>query len=304
MDRRERWLLGIQTATLVAMALSVATKVWQDHYWFGFVLVGTAAIAWAPEFRARRRERLGWFAYVAGIFVYTLLRALADETFVPIRTDYVIRLDHWFPGPSPVEWAQEARLEHGPSKVIDYVAILTHWSFFIVPHAGAVAVFWLRRTLFASYVALLVIIMWLGLALFFLLPTVPPWLAGEQGDLPGVTRVMDSTIRDSLGEGGELPAGESAYDEFYEALGEPNPVAAMPSIHMAVTFGMFLWALRYAGRFALPLLVYTVAMGVALIYLGEHYFADEVAGLLVAALAWVLVLKVTKFAPAPDQAAR
>jgi membrane-associated phospholipid phosphatase len=149
-----------------------------------------------------------------------------------------------------------------------------------------------------------VLIMWIGLALFFLVPTVPPWLAAQQGELEGVTRVMDSTIRETLGDDDSgFPGGESTYDEFYAALGEPNSVAAMPSIHMAVTFAMYLWARRYARRLAMPLLLYTIVMGLALAYLGEHYIADEIAGIAVAVAAWALVLR-TRWAPPPSQAAR
>jgi membrane-associated phospholipid phosphatase len=109
---------------------------------------------------------------------------------------------------------------------------------------------------------------------------------------------MDSTVRDTLGD---AEAG-AAYDDLYQALGEPNSVAAMPSIHMAITFGMFLWAWRFARRLAPWLLAYTGLMGLALAYLGEHYVADELAGMAIAAVAWGVVLRVP--ALRPSQAAR
>jgi hypothetical protein len=300
--RTETLLTVLQVATLLAMAGSVATRLWQDHLWYGFVLVGVTVLVWTPEFRLRR-VRIWWFTYVAGIFVYTLLRALADETVVPIQTHYVIWLDDRLPGMSPVRWLQNSRLDNNFPNFLDWAAIAVHWSFFIAPHAAAVAIFLFRRALFPAYAALLVLIMWVGLGLFFLLPTVPPWLAGQQGELEGVTRVMDATIRESLGDDNPaFPGGASTYDDFYAALGEPNSVAAMPSIHMAVTFAMYLWARRYAPKFAGPLLAYSVLMAVALAYLGEHYIADELAGVLVAVGAWA-VIKRTRWAP-PPQAAR
>ena len=83
-------LLLLQAASLLAMVVIVATKLWQDHIWLGFLLLGIAAAAWSPEV-TRRRFRVWWFAYVAGIFLYTLLRSFADETAIPIQTLYVIR---------------------------------------------------------------------------------------------------------------------------------------------------------------------------------------------------------------------
>jgi membrane-associated phospholipid phosphatase len=121
--------------------------------------------------------------------------------------------------------------------------------------------------------------MWLGLFLFYLIPTTPPWLAAQQGSLDGVFRVMDFV-------GGSVDA--STYESFYASLGEPNSVAAMPSIHVGVTFALALWCMRFARLWALPAVIYTVLMGLALVYLAEHYVADLGAGVLVALLAlWV-----------------
>ena len=89
------------------MTATVATRLWQDHIWIGFVLILATVAAWAPEV-ARSRARRWWFAYVAGIFVYTLLRSYADETLIPTQTDYVIRADQLvFFGTDPVVWLQE-----------------------------------------------------------------------------------------------------------------------------------------------------------------------------------------------------
>lgn len=290
----ERLLLAVQTATLLAMAATVATKVWQDHTWFGFLLVGMAALAWAPEVRLRR-ERRWWFAFVAGIFAYTLLRSLADETAIPTRTTYPIQFDRaLFFGTDPVQWLQRQFFAVSEVRFLDIASVALHWSFFIAPYAMAVLVFLFRRERFPQYVALTVGTMYLGLLLFFLLPTAPPWLAAQQGDLDGVYRVMDFV-------GGTVSA--DTYQSFYASLGEPNSVAAMPSIHEGVTFAMFLWALSYAKRLAPWLLIYAILMGGSLMYLGEHYLLDLVGGVACALAAWWLA---RRFLPveSPNQAAR
>lgn len=290
----ERLLLGIQTATLLAMAATVATKIWQDHTWFGFLLVGMATLAWAPEVRLRR-ERSWWFAFVAGIFAYTLLRSLADETAIPTRTNYPIQFDRaLFLGTDPVQWLQRQFFAASEVRFLDLFSVALHWSFFIAPYAMAVLVFAFRRDRFPQYVALTVGTMYLGLMLFFLLPTAPPWLAAQQGDLDGVYRVMDFV-------GGTVSA--DTYQSFYASLGEPNSVAAMPSIHEGVTFAMFLWSLSYAKRFAPWLLVYAVLMGGALMYLGEHYLLDLVGGVACALAAWALARRFVR-TDSPGQAAR
>ena len=274
---QSRPLLAAQVLVLLAMAGIVATKLWQDHVAVGFALVGTAAVLWAPEL-GQARARRWWFAYVAGIFFYTLLRALADETVVPIRTAYVIDFDRFlFLGREPVEVLQDAWFSTERVRPLDIGAVLTHWSFFLTPHLGAVAVFAWRRELFPRYAALVVGTMYAGLLLFFLLPTTPPWLAGQAQELSGVFRVMDFV-------GGSVD--KSTYKSFHDSLGEPNSVAAMPSIHMGVTFAMFLWAWAHYRRAALPLLLYCAVMGFALVYLAEHYVLDLLVGILCALAAY------------------
>ncbi len=252
------------------MAATVATKLWQDHMWVGFALVGVTLVAWAPELR-RSRFRRWWFAYIAGIFVYTLLRAYADETLVPIRTVYVIDIDKFFFfGTDPVVWLQDRLFSPTRLTPLDFLAVQVHWSFFLAPHLGAIAIFLWRRELFPRYTVLVVGTMYLGLALFFLLPTTPPWLASQAGQLPGVFRVMDFV-------GGRVDS--ETYRTFYASLGEPNSVAAMPSIHMGVTFAMYLWARDHYRRLAWGLLAYSALMGFSLLYLAEHYVADLTVGI-------------------------
>jgi membrane-associated phospholipid phosphatase len=57
---------------------------------------------------------------------------------------------------------------------------------------------------------------------------------------------------------------------------------------MGVTFAMFLWARDHARRWTWPLLVYTGVMGVALVYMAEHYVADLVVGVACATLCWLV----------------
>ena len=261
----ERTWMALEILTLLAMTGMVVTKIWQEHVWAGWALVAATAVVWAPEFRLHRARRW-WCVYVAGTFIYTLLRSYADNDGMPIQTWYTIDFDHLiFFGHDPVVWMQEHLFSPAHVTPLDFFAVQVHWSFFVVPHAAAIAIFIWKRDLFPRYVALVVATLYVGLALFFLVPTTPPWLAGRAGDLPGVFRIMDFV--------GDAANG-SAYSAAYSSIGEPNPVAAMPSIHMAVTFALYLWARDHQPRLAPYLLVYSIVMGVALIYLAEHYLLD------------------------------
>jgi len=277
--RDSPWLLGFQVAILLVITGTVVTRFWSDHVWFGWCLVALATLLWLPELSVPRVRRW-WYVYVVGIFVYTILRSYADETAIPTRFDYVIEFDRLLPGPQPVPWLQDLFFARDRVTWFDYAMVGVHWSFFIAPHLAAVLVCVFRPDLFSRFVLLMVGVMWLGLVLFFLVPTAPPWFAGTTGHLDGVYRVMDFV-------GGQV-SGDT-YEQFYASLGEPNSVAAMPSIHMAVTFVLFLWARENHRRLQWPLLGYCLLMGFALVYLGEHYVADEVVGIACALAVYVAV---------------
>lgn len=269
----ERMLLFAQCTSLLAITSLVATRSWQHHEWLGWSLAIATLALWLPEL-ARPRARRLWFLYVAGIFAYTLLRSYADDTGIPVRTDYVIEAERWvFLGSVPAVWLQQRFFTPAELSWLDWFAVQVHWSFFIVPHAAAVLIFMFRREYFARYAFVVVATMYVGLLLFYLVPTTPPWLASSVGVLPHAWRVMDFV-------GSNVDA--STYNALYQSLGEPNSVAAMPSIHMAVTFALYLWAREHAPRLAPWLLGYTAAMGFALVYLAEHYVVDLLIGMLCA----------------------
>jgi len=264
-------LLAAQVGALLAMVLTVTNRLWVDHEWFGFALAALTVAVWSPEF-TRRRARFWMFLYVTGTFVYTLLRAYADETAIPVRTEYVIDFERTlFLGEVPVVWLQDRFFEPPDVGLLEWAAVATHWSFFVAPHALALYLFAFRRDLFPRYAALVLAVLYLALALFFVVPTTPPWLAGVTGALPldGSYRILDFAGR-SLDPG--------AYDSLYKSLGEPNSVAAMPSLHLGLTFAMYLFVRRHLPALQLVTFVYSLLMGLALVYLAEHYVLDLLVG--------------------------
>ena len=116
-----------------------------------------------------------------------------------------------------------------------------------------------------------------GLAIYFLIPTNPPWLSDDSttAAAPTVSRVME-TVADRLGGG--------LYQASYAVVGESNPIAAMPSIHLAVTFLLIFPAGYFGKRWRLLAMFYALSMGIALVYLGEHYVTDVFVGGVVASL--------------------
>jgi membrane-associated phospholipid phosphatase len=271
-------------ALMVAIAYDLLTGGWVGAAGLHVALALVAVALWLPAARKVRSLHL-CLIYVFGLFVYTVLRSFADQTFIPVRSTYVIDIDRaLFFGHLPTQWLQARLFDPTRLRPLDWLTVQVHWSYFAVPHVAAVAVYVWRRDLFPQFVALVLGTFYAGLMLYFLVPTVPPWLAADHGLLPGVSRVMDFV-------GGRIDPDN--YRRLYDAIGVANPVAAMPSLHMAVTFAVFLFARRINRWLGRVLLIYAVVMGFSLVYMGEHYAADVLAGVLVAGAVYQTVRRLS-----------
>jgi membrane-associated phospholipid phosphatase len=61
----------------------------------------------------------------------------------------------------------------------------------------------------------------------------------------------------------------------------------MPSIHFAVTFMLFWVAMDYGRRWRIAAAIYSLSMAMALIYMGEHYVVDILAGAAITSIGWL-----------------
>jgi membrane-associated phospholipid phosphatase len=166
-------------------------------------------------------------------------------------------------GPDGAEW--QAR---------DRVLVWAHWAWFLVPH-GTVAYMLVRHPArFPRAAVLTYAVFDLGASFYWLVPTAPPWYAGADGDERGARG--GGEVRRMMVEYGEH-FWQDGWGPLYSVLGG-NPLAAMPSLHFATSL-MAALLLAEAGPLAGALgFSYTLTLGFALVYLGEHYVVDLLAG--------------------------
>ena len=158
----------------------------------------------------------------------------------------------------------------------DQVLVWSHWVWFLVPHATVAFLLLRRPHLFPSGAARMYAVFDLGVIGYWAIPTAPPWYAGEVGVLGG----DDPALRRMMREHGEA-FWKAAWAPLYDVLGG-NPLAAMPSLHFATSVSaahVLAETGRVAGRLGWT---YAILLGVALVYLGEHYVVDLAAGLALA----------------------
>ncbi len=274
--------------------LLIAVSILTNRSFLGWGLFVIFAIMIVPVGRARS-FLISFVPYAAVWFIFTALRSLADETILARTLNLkVAQLERWlFSGQYPTVMWQDRFFDPDNLHWYDYALTCVHWSYFIIPHAVAIRVWYKNPAMFRHYLSALTLLLAVGLCIYFLIPSNPPWLAPEPVNSPSaavVYRVME-TIGKELGGG--------VYQASYRVIGESNAIAAMPSIHMAITVLLVFPAFRAGKRWGIAALAYSASMGYALIYLGEHYFVDVIAGCVVTAYAWFAAgMWLRKVAPA------
>jgi membrane-associated phospholipid phosphatase len=229
--------------------------------------------------RSRRRDvavcALQMWAYLAA---YKSPHDDEDAQSERVHVNYPIAADRLIGlGRLPSIRLQRALARNGPDgpqwRRLDKVLVWAHWGWFAVPHGSLLYIMARRPEQFPRAAVMTYAVFDIGATVYWLAPTAPPWYAaGAQertsGGDPEVRRMMVEYGEDFWGDG---------WGSLYSVLGG-NPLAAMPSLHFATSL-MAALLLAEVGPLAGALgFGYAATLGFALVYLGEHYVVDLVAG--------------------------
>jgi membrane-associated phospholipid phosphatase len=214
---------------------------------------------------------LQMWAYLAA---YELPNDDPAELINRVRVRYPIVADRALGlGTVPSARLQRAFSRPGHINRFERVLVWCHWLWFAVPHGSVAYVMWRRPERFPSAAARMYAVFDLGAIFYWTVPTAPPWWASREGVLvaPG-----EPPVRRMMIEYGEQ-FWQERWGDLYDVLGG-NPLAAMPSLHFATS----LMAARLLGEVG-PVAgalgrAYAATLGLALVYLGEHYAIDLIGG--------------------------
>jgi PAP2 superfamily len=195
-----------------------------------------------------------------------------------VRIAYPVRADRLIGGgTTPTLRLQRALGTPGAFRAWEKLLIWSHWLWFAFPHGTVLYMLTRHPERFPGGAARIYATFDIGLIGYWAVPTAPPWYASaeglmEDGRTPELRRMM-------------VEYGEhfwrSGWAPLYGVLGG-NPLAAMPSLHFATSVSaahVLSQTGSAAGRFGWT---YAILLGVALVYLGEHYVIDLAAGLALA----------------------
>jgi membrane-associated phospholipid phosphatase len=188
----------------------------------------------------------------------------------PITADRLLGL-----GALPNSRLQRALARLPGTRIVNRYLTWAHWLWFLEPYVALAVILARHPERFPRAARQMAAVFDLGCSVYFALPTAPPWWASEQG-------LTGEEVRRIMVEVGEETWG-SAWPKMYGALGG-NPWAAMPSLHFATSMTAAL-ALSEAGRAEGAFgWAYAGTLGFALVYLGEHYVTDLLAGAVLVAV--------------------
>lgn len=100
--------------------------------------------------------------------------------------------------------------------------------------------------------------------------------------MPPVEKILDLTLS-------SLPSRLSLHTSYHQI--NPDPVASFPSLHAGYPFLIFLFALYYFKKKAWWFFPYVLAVWFSIVYLGEHYVVDVIAGALYAFISFLVARK-------------
>lgn len=205
-------------------------------------------------------------AYAGVWIVFNLARAKADNTaWAGEVIGFVPRIEgSLFGGRLPSAVLQREFYGPGSPDRFDYDWTAIYLSFFIVPHLVALILLWRDRRMFWHYTIATGVLFVLALGGFFIIPTSPPWMV--TGAVPGAGFSEIGRVTKEVLDGMNLPVrlfnqSENARGRMSEVRLEPNSIAAMPSIHFAIT-ALTTFVARGPGRILYgAALVYTCLQG-------------------------------------------
>jgi len=211
--------------------------------------------------------------FVFLLFAYESLRSVVPFINKHVHVYEMINFDKWlFHGNIPTVVLQQWWY-HGTLHWYDYYFYFFYMLHFLSPFLIALALWRFRPEGYWRYVSALLALSLAGFITYIIFPAAPPWMASLQGAIPPITKLSTAIW---------WGWGVHSIPTLYNNL-NPNPVAAVPSLHSAYPMIDLLFVNRFFGRkVSIPFLIYPLSVWLGVVYLGEHYVFDVLLGIIYA----------------------
>ncbi len=228
-----------------------------------------------------------WAPFLVALFLYDFARSVGfrihGRSSPPMMIVPQIRADELFGfGRLPTTILQEHLYDPDQVRWYDVIVSGVYTSHFLVPYLFAGYLWTKGKRLWRWYAGTFVGVNFFSCLIFALVTTAPPWYAANAKLIPPFERVIAGRGWSKIG----LNLMSRLIDKGQDTV---NPYAAIPSLHSAQAFLIVVCVSPFVRRWLRSfLLLYPVTMTFALVYSGEHYFVDVLAGWLMVVLALII----------------
>lgn len=227
-----------------------------------------------------------WFVFLSFLYLFDSLRGtiyiLTCKFSLPVYTIYVIKLEKLLFGNIPSVTLQNILLKgtnYNDFTWIEKFCTLLHGTHFVAFLLIALAIWIHKPHDFSKYKTSFYSLTSVGIAGYFIIPTVPPWMASLILNIIPATVNFPVMIYNTI-----IPDISGGFDT--------NPIAAMPSLHAAFPFLCSLILFRFYRWKASPFFLYTFLIFFTIVYSANHYVVDIIAGAILAYFCYLLTFNV------------
>lgn len=222
-----------------------------------------------------------WSPFILLLLGYEFLRGLAPMLKIRVNIYPMINFDKLlFWGHIPAAELQKWLYTPGHFHFYDLVFTILYMMHFVLPLVFAYYLWVKKRERFQHFLVSLIVLSYVGFMTYILYPAMPPWMASQKHIIPQVYNLFNITAAHFFAAG-SMP---TVYWLF-----SPNDVAAMPSLHAAYPTLVFCYMLKYFGKKWWFFGFYVLAVWFAIVYLGQHYVIDAIAGAVYAVVVFYVV---------------
>ena len=226
-----------------------------------------------------------WLLLVGIYLLYDYSRGMADQLGMPVHMTDLRDLDRMLTGGVDASvWMQERFYEPASVRWYDVAGSLIYMSHFVLPVIPLVYLRVRNRPQWIRYVRRLSLTFAIAVMCFILYPAAPPWMAARNGEMDPISRIT--------GRGWVHLNLETVSKTFDRGVAVLNPVAAMPSLHAGLAMLVTVWVTQNSSRtIRIIAMAFPISMLLTLVYFGEHYIVDALAGWLTVWAAWKIADK-------------
>lgn len=278
LDPNRKLIYGISIVYLVIVSVyMISHRAWlSPDQFFAIAILAVILIGRTKQFL------WDWVPVLLLLFGYEYLRGLIPQLSRQAHIWPMIDVDRFFFGFLPTIKLQFLLFNESFLHWYDYLAVILYISHFVVP-MGFTFILWMySRKTFKQFTMALLILSYLAFITYILFPAMPPWMASDLGYLPPLAKIMDQVLA-SFARPISVPS-------VYQYFGA-NLVAAVPSLHAAYPWLIFLFIFQKLRFWAFLSLPYVFGVWFAIVYLGEHYVIDAILGVVYASAVYFVLSK-------------